>query len=179
MENITRNITIWDKNFIKYCELEKQCLGDLNSISEIKNNLTKLLGNQKKDDIIFYKSMIDNSFFYLTNSLKIKKTKFVKDLNFIWKQINSRQQMDELNKTNFSAMLKDYERMSRDIINAKENNTILTWVKDDKIENLQILEKEFNEIMDYHIDMIDYLYKMVTLEKTFYCYQENNKKVKK
>ena len=174
MEKITNNIITWDKKFTQYSELEKQCLDDLKSISEIKNNLTKLLGNQKKDDIIFYKSMIDNSYFYLTNSLKIKKTKFVKDLNLIWKQINHRQNIDEINKTNFSAMLKDYEKMSRDIVRAHENNTILTWVKDDKIENLQTLESELHEVMNYHIDMIEYFNKMVILDKNYYCY-ENNK----
>ena len=42
--------------------------------------MIKLLGNQNEDDIIFYKSIIDNSYFYLTNSLKIRKFKIMKDI---------------------------------------------------------------------------------------------------
>ena len=173
MDNIMKNIQDWDNKYIKYCDLEKTCMGYINNIYEIKNNLTKLLGNQKKDDIVFYKSIIDNSHFYLISSLKIRKAKFIKDLNFIWIQINDCKQMDELNKSNFSSLLKDYEKMSKDIIYARENNTVLTWVKDDKIESLQMLEKDFNEIMDYHTNMIEYFNKITKLEKKFYCGKTN------
>jgi hypothetical protein len=164
-----KNIQVWEAKFNKYNEIEKTCLTNIANVFEIKNNLTKLLGNQKKDDIVFYKSIIDNSHFYLTSSMKIRKTKFIKDLNSIWFQINDCKQMDELNKSNFASLLKDYEKMSKDIIFAKENNTILTWVKDDKIESLQVLENEFNEIMDYHITTIDHFCKMSDLERLFYC----------
>jgi len=163
------NIKSWEYKYVKYCDTENLCVQQIHNIYEIKNNLNKLLGNQKKDDIIFYKSIIDNSHFYLISSLKIRKAKFLKDLNQIWFQINDCKQMDELNKSNFNALLKDYEKMSKDIIYAKENNTILSWVKDDKIESLQLLENEFTEIMDYHCNMIEYLNKMTLLEKTFYC----------
>ena len=141
----------------------------MSAISEIKNNLKKLLGNQKQDDILFYKSLIDNSYFYLSSSLKIRKMKFLKDLNFIWGQIDERKQMDEINKSNFMALLKDYRKMSEDVIQARKNNTILTWVKDDKVENLQGLENDFKEIMEYHIKLIDFFSSSVELEKAFYC----------
>jgi hypothetical protein len=88
------NINNWTKLFTDYCNCEKICTDNLNVINEIKNNLKKLLGNQKKDDIAFYKSMIENSHFYLTSSLKIRKTKFVKDLSIIWQTIDSSREMD-------------------------------------------------------------------------------------
>ena len=162
-------LSIWEAKFINYIEFEKQCLANLNNIYEIKQNLITLLGKQKKDDITFYKSIIDNSYFYLTNSLKIRKTKFVKDLNTIWYEIDSFKQMDEINRGNFMALLKDYQKMADDINYAKQNNTILYWVKDDKIESLQHIEKDMNEILTYHITIIEYLNNFIEIEKNFYC----------
>jgi len=169
MENTDKYILEWEEKFTKYCDIEIKCNQNINLISEIKNNLTKLLGNQKKDDILFYKSLIDNSHFYLTNSLKIRKIKFLKDLNYIWNQIDERKSMDELNKSNFMSLIKDYRKMAEDIMQAKKNNTILTWVKDDKVENLQDLEDEINEIMEYHMKLIEFFSSSVELEKAFYC----------
>lgn len=169
MEKTDSNILDWEEKFNKYTDFENKINLNINSMNEIKNNLKKLLGNQKKDDIVFYKSIIDNSYFYLVNSLKIRKMKFLKDLNYIWGQIDERKNMDEVNKSNFMALLKDYRKMSEDISQAKKNNTILTWVKDDKIENLQNFENEFKEIIDYHLNLIEFFHSIVQLEKTFYC----------
>ena len=169
MEEVQNNIKKWDSLFIKYNETEKKCIIYVSNINEIKNNLTKLLGNQKKDDIIFYKSIIDNSHFYLTSSLKIRKSKFIKDLNHVWFKINNCKEMDELNKSNISSLLKDYEKMFREILHAKENNTILTWVKNDMVESLHEIEKDFNETMEYHVNLIEYFLKMVENEYIFYC----------
>ena len=169
MEKTDANILNWEEKFNKYTDFENKINLNINSMNEIKNNLKKLLGNQKKDDIVFYKSIIDNSYFYLVNSLKIRKMKFLKDLNYIWGQIDERKNMDEVNKSNFMALLKDYRKMSEDISQAKKNNTILTWVKDDKIENLQNFENEFKEIIDYHLNLIEFFHSIVQLEKTFYC----------
>jgi hypothetical protein len=169
MENTDKNIVEWEEKFNKYLELEIKCNAGINSIIEIKNNLKKLLGNQKKDDILFYKSLIDNSHFYLTSSLKIRKIKLLKDLNYIWALIDERKSMEEVNKLNFMSLLKDYRKMSEDIINAKKNNTMLTWVKNDMIENMVELEHEFHEIMEYHIKLIEFFSSSVMIEQTFYC----------
>ena len=83
MDNTDKNIINWEEKFNRYCDLETKCIANIAAISEIKNNLKKLLGNQKKDDIVFYKSLIDNSHFYLLSSLKIRKIKFLKDLNYL------------------------------------------------------------------------------------------------
>ncbi len=166
---VCKNIMEWDELYDKYSNLETICINSINAIGEIKNTLKKLLGNQKKDDLVFYKAIIDNTHFYLSSSLKIRKMKFLKDLNFLWSQIDERKQMDEVNKSNFTALLKDYKKMAEDIAQAKKNNTILTWVKDDKIENLHELENDFNEIMKYHTKLIDFFSSSVELERIFYC----------
>jgi hypothetical protein len=169
MNNVEENISKWDTIFTVYLETESQCIILINEISEIKNNLKKLLGLQKPDDIVFYKSLIDNSFFYLTNSLKIRKLKMTKDLNYIWNQLDNKKIIEELNKSNFQALLKDYRKMADDINQAKKNNTMLTWVKDDRVESLHEIEKEMEEIMDYHSKLIQFFHSSVELEKIFYC----------
>jgi len=169
MNNVEENIVKWENKFNTYLEFEIKCNVLITQISEIKNNLVKLLGNQKKDDIVFYKSLIDNSFFYLTNSLKIRKIKLLKDLNYIWNLLDNKKIVDELNKTNFQSLMKDYRKMADEINQAKKNNTMLTWVKDDRIESLQEIEGELDEIMDYHLKLIQFFHSSVELEKIFYC----------
>ncbi len=169
MDNSDTRILEWEEKFNKYCELEQSAIQGINTIGEIKNNLKKLLGNQKKDDLLFYKSIIENSFFYLSNSLKIRQIKILKDLSFIWSRIDERKKLDEINRSNFMALLKDYRKMAEDINQAKKNNTILTWVKDDKVENLQDLENDFTEIMNYHVKLMEFFLSSIELEKAFYC----------
>jgi hypothetical protein len=169
MNNVEENIVKWESKFNTYLDVEITCNTLITEISEIKNNLVKLLGNQKKDDIVFYKSLIDNSFFYLTNSLKIRKMKLLKDLNYIWNLLDNKKTIEELNKTNFQSLLKDYRKMADDINQAKKNNTMLTWVKDDRIESLHEIESELDEIMDYHLKLIQFFHSSVELEKIFYC----------
>jgi hypothetical protein len=169
MNNVEENISKWDNIFGIYLDTEHQCMILINEINEIKNNLKKLLGLQKPDDVVFYKSLIDNSFFYLTNSLKIRKLKMTKDLNYIWNQLDNKKVIEELNKSNFQSLLKDYRKMADDINQARKNNTMLTWVKDDRVESLHEIEKEMEEIMDYHSKLIQFFHSSVELEKIFYC----------
>jgi len=167
--NTDNHILNWNNLFIKYCECEKKCIDNIKSIGEIKMNLKSLLGNQKKDDFMFYKSLIENSYFYLSNSLKIRKIKILNDLNNIWSRIDERKHMDKINENNFSALIKDYTKLIDDIETAKKNNTTLSWVKNNKIESLYDLEKDMYEILNYHLKLIDFFYLTVELEMTFYC----------
>ena len=169
MDQVEANISKWTENFDTYMDIEVKCLTSITNISEIKTNLKKLIGNQKKDDIVFYKSLVENSFFYLTNSLKIRKIKFLKDINCVYELLDKKKSLDELNKSNFSAFLKDYRKIADDINQAKRNSTELTWVKDDTIANLSEVEKDMNHFMEYHLNLINFFYESVELEKKFYC----------
>lgn len=173
MDTADKNISEWDEKFSLYLEIEQKCISDIKAISEIKNNLKILLGHQEKDDLVFYKSLIDNSYFYLSKSLSVRKIKLLKDLNLIWTRIgerlNENKQMEEVNKSNFIALLKDLRRLAEDVFQAKKNNTVLTWVKDDKIENLQDIENDIKEIIDYHLRLIRFFSSSVELEKAFFC----------
>jgi hypothetical protein len=169
MDTVEENIHNWETKFNRYIDMEIKCNILIKQIGEIKTNLKKLIGNQKTDDIVFYKSLVENSFFYLTNSLKIRKIKLLKDINYIYNQLDEKKIMEELNKSNFSSFLKEYRKVADEINQAKKNSTALTWVKDDRIESLQETEKEMNEIMDYHLNIIEFFHSSVELEKIFYC----------
>jgi hypothetical protein len=168
MEHVEENISKWTTDFDTYIDTETKCLKLMESIGEIKTNLKKLIGNQKKDDIIFYKSLVENSYFYLSNSLKIRKIKFLKDINYVYEKLNKKS-LDELNKSNFSAFLKDYRKIADDINQARKNSTELTWVKDDNIANLTEIEKDMKDFMEYHLNLIEFFHSSVELEKKFYC----------
>ena len=169
MEETDRIIEEWTTSLNSYLDKEAQCITNINSILEIKNNLIKLLGNQKKDDIMFYKSLIESTHFYLTKSLNMRKVKLLNDLNFIWNRIESYKKMSEVNKTNFNALVKDYRKCSEDIMLAKQHNTTLNWVKNDKIENLEDIKNDLNEIMAYHTRLIDCFLITVEHERSFFC----------
>jgi hypothetical protein len=162
------NITHWTKLFADYGVYETLCIDHLNIICEIKNNLKKLLGNQKKDDLIFYKAIIENSYYYLSNCLKIRKLKFLKDINLIWSCIDSHKQIDNINKYNFTTLMQEYNKIVDDINFTKKNNTILTWVKNDTVESIHELERDISEILEYHVKLIKSLSKIIEYEKLFY-----------
>lgn len=169
MDQVEENIKKWTTIFDNYMETEKKSLISIESISEIKTNLKKLIGNQKKDDIIFYRSLVENSYFYLNNSLKIRKIKFLKDINYVYELLDKKKSLDELNKSNFASFLKDYRKIADDINQTRQNSTELTWVKDDRIADLNEIEKDTNEIMEYHLNLITFFFESVELEKKFYC----------
>jgi hypothetical protein len=166
----TNTLLNWQEQYIKYCELENLCNININYIINIKNNLINLLGYHEKDDIIFYQSIINNSIFYLSNSLKIRKIKFIKDLSNIWLKINDNYKHNkESNQICFQSLLKDYKKISDEINISKKTHKTLYWIKNDKIKNLQEFENLFTEILQYHLKLINSLLNLINHEKNFYC----------
>jgi len=168
MDDMKKIIVLWEDNYNEYTVIEKKCIDNINNINEIKNNLTKIIGNQQSDDIIFYKSIIDNSYFYLTNSFKIRKNKFTKDLNYIWSQINQYMQMDDINKKSFAALLRDFINKDNDIKTQKENNKKLKWMKNNDIENIIDIVNNMSDMMKYHVNSFRWFLKFIELECNFY-----------
>ena len=168
MDNVNPNIIKWNGLFEKYLTSVRKCEEDINVILDIKNNLNNLIGNQVRDDIHFYKSIITNSYFYLMSSLKIRKIKFLKDLNYMWKQLNDSGRITEIESVQFNDILKEYKKKAESIIDASNNNTNLRWVKHDKIDTLIHFEKDMNEILDYHLKLIDSFTSYTNIETQFY-----------
>ena len=164
----------WEALFDNYIEIEKNCISNINSINEIHINLNKLVGRQREDDLHFYNSIIENTNHFLNGSIKIRKIKFKKDLNYIWNLVNKTSEVNnfntgEVNKSKFSHLIKDFTKLYSEINLTQKNNTPLTWVKNDSIQNFKEIELEMDQVMLYHIKLITSFFKLTDLEITFYC----------
>jgi hypothetical protein len=162
-------VTEWSRQFDMYKQTEQACLADIAAIGEIKHNLKRLIGTQEEDDFMFYKVIIDNSQYYLKNSLKIRITKFIKDLNHIHHKINGIESMEVLDKPSFTAVLKDYETIYREVCDSRTAATSLTWVKSNDIKTLDGINATIDKTMRYHLSLIQQLACLTKQEKQFYC----------
>jgi hypothetical protein len=59
-----------------------------------------------------------------------------------------------------------------DMYIAKLNNTSLSWVKDDKIVSLEETYKEIDDIINYHLRLINSFLASVINEYNFFCIQK-------
>lgn len=159
----------WEEKFNFYLLIETKCIEFISSMGEIKNKLTTLIGNQRTDDIIFYKSIINSSYYYFNESLKVRKLKYIKDLTYIWKKIDDKKSIVELNNSSFSSLLKDFSKLFEDIAIAKQYNTPLSWVKDDKVISVKEIEEELTDILAYHLNIISFFHTSIKNECEFYC----------
>jgi hypothetical protein len=166
-------IKTWNDLINKYFLLEEECNTNINLINDIRNYLKNNLTYLCKDDIVFYSSIIDNSYFYLINSLKINQIKFLKDLNKIYIHIsrnnknNSILKIINLNKSDINLIINSYIKLKTDVTNLKKTNTIFKWIKDD-IENLQQIEDDITETITYHIKLLEFLLEIIKLKYNFY-----------
>jgi hypothetical protein len=164
-----KKLNEWNNLLDNYFTINNEFNNNINSINNMRNNLIKTLSHQEKDNIIFYQCIIDNSYFYFFNSLKIRQIKFMKDLNKIYFKINENKKIANLTNYDINLMLNDFLQLNDEIIEAKKNNTIFKWIKDDIIENLHDIENNITETLNYHLKLIDALLSYIKLETDFYC----------
>jgi hypothetical protein len=169
MDKVDENISKWSTMFDEYLEIDNNSTILLGKINEVKNNIKKIIGKQNMDDIMFYKSMLENSHFYLSNSLKIRKIKFQKDLTNIYNIIDSTKKFDDISKPNFLLLLKDYRKIVDEYYLTKKNSSTLAWIKDEKLNNFNDIEKDMSETMMYHITLMTVMNSMIKVEQQFYC----------
>lgn len=163
----------WEVMINFYFEKLDNCIVALTSIDEIKNKLTTLIGKQRNDDIIFYKSIINSSYYYYSESLKVRKLKFIKDLSYIWNKLDEKKELDELTKYNVNLILKDFCELYEEIIITKQYNTSLLWVKNEKVITLQEFEDELSTILKYHVNIISSFETSIINEAKFFCPRNN------
>lgn len=171
---IDAEIVEWLEQFKKYTEVESRCKAGVAELNSIKINLERLIGRQKKDDALFYQSIIENSYFFLENSLRIRRSKFIRDLLAIsslienYKHIKINPKPVNIDNSSFTAITNDIKDIYEEIERAKRNSSTLSWVKDDQISTLQEIEKDMSEALTYHIILIEYFEKLVIHELNFY-----------
>jgi hypothetical protein len=169
MDKVDENISKWSTMFDEYLEIDNNSTILLGKINEVKNNIKKIIGKQNMDDIMFYKSMLENSHFYLSNSLKIRKIKFQKDLTNIYNIIDSTKKFDDISKPNFLLLLKDYRKIVDEYYLTKKNSSTLAWIKDEKLNNFNDIEKDMLETMNYHITLMTVMNCVIKVEQQYYC----------
>lgn len=164
----------WNNLLDKYFLLEGECIKNLNIINSVRTNLKIKITHQNKDNIIFYNSIIDNSYSYLSMSLKIRQIKFIKDLNKIYTKIYENKEIIpkivSLHKQDIENLINDFNKLNDEIIEVRKNNTAFKWVKDEITENLQEIEKTIDDTINYHIKLIDFLSTSIRLETDFYFF---------
>ena len=168
MEKVDENIKKWSEMFDRYIEIEANSTMLLTKINELKNNINKIIGKQNVDDVIFYKSMLENSYFYLSNSLKIRKIKFQKDITNIFNKIDTSNKFEDINKPNFILLMKDYKKVV-DNESSKKQSSSLAWIKDEKLNNFNDIEKDMLETMNYHITLMTVMNCVIKVEQQYYC----------
>ena len=142
-------------------------------ISKLTNERIKILdinNHQEKDDIIFYTSIFDDTIFYLRKSLKIRKKKLKRDIinNIKYLNTNVSNQLDIDN-------IDPNECKTYFIIHVNEKNkNQYKWVKNDKLKELNEWLKNFNNIIDYHRYIYDYLKEMVRINIEFFTNKIEN-----
>jgi len=169
MEGNDEQINKWISEFTKYLNYITSSNKLLNNILSIKKNIINLMGKQDDDDIIFYKGLINNSYYFYSKSLDIRKKKMLRDLNSINNIIDKNDSINEINKTNFEIIIKKYIQLRINTGVRQKNNTKLTWVKSDIIESLYQFESDMDSLLKYHIKIISFFEQCLELETIFFC----------
>ena len=169
LDSIEDKIDKWNENNKEFLSQVDNAKIKLSEILKIKNNLNKLIGKQNDDDLKFYESIINNSYTFLGKSLQVRLRKALYDYNEIYKLIDNKKGFEILNITNFTSMMNDFSKLCGDVKSAMENNTKLTWVKDDRIESIQQIISETDDAITYHDKLIDHFNNLLDLEKMFFC----------
>jgi hypothetical protein len=179
MEDKDEIILNWENNYNNYIKIENECNIKINKIIEMKNNLLHILNNQRQDDVIFYKAIIENSCFYLTKSLKIRKIKLLNDIKTINKQLNKNEDEDDsINIDNiFTIFIKNFKKIYDEINEDIKNKTNLKWVKEDNIRDLTIVINNMMNILEYHYKILNNFTKIVDIEYNFYCNDNTKERI--
>lgn len=167
--DIEKKMEEWKKEYDSIISIIHECNTKLREIDRIRNNLTKLVGKQTDDDLKYYFSIINNSYTYFSKSLIIRQKKALKDFSEIMKKLDNNKDFTELDKTNFDSLCSVITKIHTNLKLAHENNTKLKWVKDDRIESLNMTISILDETLEYHQKIMVHFCNLLDLEEDFYC----------
>jgi len=159
---------MWVESFQTYTHYFNKCKELIDKLKIQKENLNEYIKNQDKDDLLFYKSMIDGVVHYYNSKLFIYKKKLFHDLTFIYKKLN-----DEVYKINcfedFKKLMTKYIKISQILENNKKNiSQTINWVKDDKLNCIKSIEEYIFKSLEYHNKLIKHLHDILQLESNFH-----------
>ena len=165
---IAARVAEWVDLFDQYIAIDLASHGRVAQLNSLKVNLNQLIGSQKKDDVQFYRSIIENSHFYLSSSLRVRRAKFLCDISAIWGALRPGSALVSADRNIFLALTRDLTRGHETIVRAHQNCTTLSWVKRDQIDNLQEVEVDLGTTLRYHIELMTYFNALADLEFGYY-----------
>ena len=168
---IADKIERWVALFDKYVEVDHDSHNCITQLNALKVNLNQLSGSQKKDDVQFYRSIIENSHFYLVSSLRVRRAKFLCDVSAIWNALRPGSSLVSADRNIFLALTRDIARGHEEIARAHRNCTTLSWVKKDQIDTLHDLEDDLEATLLYHNGLLAYFNTLAKLEFAYYSSQ--------
>lgn len=155
----------------KIIKLVKSYKITFSKILKLTNERIKILDindHQEKDDIIFYTSVFDDTIYYLRKSLKIRKKKLkrdiIKNIKYLNTNVSNQLDIDNINKDECKSYFMKY-------INEKNKNKY-KWVKNDRLKELNEWLKHFNNIIEYHEYIYEYLEKTVKINIEFFTNEQ-------
>jgi len=128
---------------------------------------------QDKDDIYFYKGMIEDSYKYHFKSYSIKKKKAIFDLNEILKNSifikkGTPLKVINIDKKTINLFEESFNKI-RDLIKEESNKkTKPIWIKDNHLERLENLTNEMIRIFKYHYEISLFFFESILREIQFY-----------
>ncbi len=128
---------------------------------------------QEKDDIYFYKGMIEDSYRYHIKSFDIKKKKAIFDLNeilenSIFKKKGTPLKVVTIDKKTIVLFEESFNKIRKHITDESKNKSKPVWIKDNHLERLENLTNEMIRIFKYHYEISLFFLESVLREIQFY-----------
>ena len=141
----------------------------ISTLTSSRVNILDINQYQDKDDINFYISIFEDTVYFLRKSLSVRKKKLkrdiIKNIKYLNQNISHQLNIDNIDKQICIDHFITY-------VNQKNKNNY-RWVKNDKCKELRDWLKNFNDIINYHEYIYEYLFNMITINLEFFTNQNN------
>ena len=141
----------------------------ISTLTSSRVNILDINQYQDKDDINFYISIFEDTVYFLRKSLSVRKKKLkrdiIKNIKYLNQNISYQLNIDNIDKQSCIDHFITY-------VNQKNKNNY-RWEKNDKCKELRDWLKNFNDIINYHEYIYEYLFNMITINLEFFTNQNN------
>ena len=134
------------------------------NLTNSRINLLDINQHQDKDDIKFYISIFEDTDYFLRKSLSVRKKKLkrdiIKNIKYLNQNVSNQLNIDNIDKELCVNHFISY-------VNQRNMNNY-RWVKNDKCKELKEWLKNFDELINYHNYIYNYLTNMINLNLEFF-----------
>lgn len=128
---------------------------------------------QDKDDIYFYRGMIEDSYKYHSKSYEIKKKKSIFDLNellknSVFKNKGTPLKVINIDRKTIILFEESFNKIRSSISEESSKKNKPIWIKDNHLERLENLTNEMIRIFKYHYEISLFFLESILREIQFY-----------